>query len=230
MPAASAEKKRIVSKVFRAGSGLSRTPVSAARCEALPLKFSDGAWLPASLLRRLSSESIRLEQIASGVNKRHASRESCSRAKFPRFLLAYFSCFFLKSRRENFLTTSGCAGLQSSFARLHPRRSDSRPTGWTRGADGPYLNNVMPPRNGTFAFPAVLSATGAFSNLSTLSPSTGLIPFTVNSPLWSDAAIKSRWIAVPNDGPPYTSDEQISFVPVGEWPSRMERSSSSTSS
>ena len=87
----------------------------------------------------------------------------------------------------------------------------------TRDPIGPYLNNIMPPRNGTFAFPPVLSATGAFSNLSTLSPSTGLIPFTVNSPLWSDAAIKSRWIAVPNDGPPYTSDEQISFVPVGEW-------------
>lgn len=87
----------------------------------------------------------------------------------------------------------------------------------TRAPIGPYLNNVMPPRNGTFAFPAVLSATGAFSNLSTLTPSTGLIPFTVNSPLWSDAAIKTRWVAVPNDGPPYTSDEQISFVPVGEW-------------
>jgi hypothetical protein len=87
----------------------------------------------------------------------------------------------------------------------------------TRDPIGPYLNNVMPPRNGTFAFPAVLSATGAFSNLSTLTPATGLIPFTVNSPLWSDAAIKSRWIAVPNDGPPYTSDEQIGFVPVGEW-------------
>jgi mono/diheme cytochrome c family protein len=86
-----------------------------------------------------------------------------------------------------------------------------------RAPIGPYLNNVMPPTSGAFAFPPVLSATGAFSNLSALTPSTGLIPYTVNSPLWSDAAIKSRWIAVPNDGFPYTSDEQISFVPVGEW-------------
>ncbi|MEY2488690.1 MAG: hypothetical protein QOC70_632 [Verrucomicrobiota bacterium] len=82
---------------------------------------------------------------------------------------------------------------------------------------GPYLNNIMPPANGAFAFPPVLSATGAFSNASTLTPSAGLIPFTVNSPLWSDGAIKTRWIAVPNDGPPYTSGEQIGFVPVGEW-------------
>jgi hypothetical protein len=87
----------------------------------------------------------------------------------------------------------------------------------TRAPIGPYLNNIMPPASGAFAFPPVLSATGAFSNLSTLSPSTGLIPFTVNSPLWSDGAVKTRWVAVPNDGPPYTSDEQISFVPVGEW-------------
>lgn len=82
---------------------------------------------------------------------------------------------------------------------------------------GPYLNNIMPPANGAFAFPPVLSATGAFSDLGALNPSTGLIPYTVNSPLWSDGAIKSRWVAVPNDGPPYTGDEQISFVPVGEW-------------
>ena len=87
----------------------------------------------------------------------------------------------------------------------------------SRAPIGPYLNNVMPPASGAGTFPPVLSATGAFSNLNTLAPSTGLIPFTVNSPLWSDAAIKTRWIAVPNDGPPYASNEQISFLPVGEW-------------
>ena len=87
----------------------------------------------------------------------------------------------------------------------------------SRDPIGPYLNNIMPPTNGAFAFPPVLSATGAFSNLGTLTPSTGLIPYAVNSALWSDAAIKSRWVAVPNDGPPYASDEQISFVPTGEW-------------
>ncbi|MBA3883486.1 MAG: hypothetical protein H0X73_12465, partial [Chthoniobacterales bacterium] len=87
----------------------------------------------------------------------------------------------------------------------------------TRAAIGPYLNNVMPPKDGAFAFPPVLSATGAFRDLQTLTPVDGLIPFTVNSPLWSDGAIKSRWMAVPNDGPPYTAAEQIAFAPVGEW-------------
>ncbi len=82
---------------------------------------------------------------------------------------------------------------------------------------GPFLNNVMPSTAGAFEFPASLSATGAFSDVRNLTPATGVIPFTVNSPLWSDGAVKSRWIAVPNDGPPYTADEQIRFAPVGEW-------------
>ncbi len=87
----------------------------------------------------------------------------------------------------------------------------------TRAAIGPYLNNIMPPKTGAFPFPPVLSATGAFSNLTTLTPATGIIPFTVNSPLWSDGAVKTRWLAVPNDGPPYSPAEQISFAPAGDW-------------
>ncbi len=82
---------------------------------------------------------------------------------------------------------------------------------------GAYLNGVFPPTADAFAFPPVLSATHAFSDLRTLAPAAGFVPFTVNSPLWSDGAIKTRWMAVPNDGPPYTPEEQINFAPVGEW-------------
>ncbi|MDQ3115422.1 MAG: hypothetical protein M3Q86_02235 [Verrucomicrobiota bacterium] len=39
----------------------------------------------------------------------------------------------------------------------------------------------------------------------------------MNSPLWSDAALKQRWLAVPNDGPPYDPGEQIDFVATGEY-------------
>ncbi|WP_150107231.1 immunoglobulin domain-containing protein [Pedosphaera parvula] len=65
--------------------------------------------------------------------------------------------------------------------------------------------------------PAVLSQVGVFTNLSNLATDSGLIPYDVNSPLWSDAALKSRWIAVPNDGAPDSSDEQIGFAATGEW-------------
>lgn len=65
--------------------------------------------------------------------------------------------------------------------------------------------------------PALLSQTGAFSNLATLTPATGIIPYEVNSPLWSDGAVKRRWIAVPNDGAPYGANETIGFTRTGNW-------------
>jgi|GEM_PF-323233 len=65
--------------------------------------------------------------------------------------------------------------------------------------------------------PQFLSQTGAFSNLSNLNPRSGLVPYTVNTPLWSDGASKKRWIAVPNDGSHNTNAEQITFSENGEW-------------
>src|SRR5205823_3838257 len=65
--------------------------------------------------------------------------------------------------------------------------------------------------------PATLSATGAFSNLATLTPAVGIIPFDVNAPLWSDGASKKRWIALPNNGSPYDASETITFATAGPW-------------
>ncbi|MBX7208892.1 MAG: PQQ-dependent sugar dehydrogenase [Verrucomicrobiaceae bacterium] len=65
--------------------------------------------------------------------------------------------------------------------------------------------------------PATLSATGAFSDLATLTPAPGVIAFDVNSPLYSDNALKQRWIAVPNNGAPYDSTETVGFNSAAEW-------------
>jgi uncharacterized repeat protein (TIGR03806 family) len=65
--------------------------------------------------------------------------------------------------------------------------------------------------------PPLLSQTGAFTNLATLAPNNSLLPYTVNTPLWSDNAVKFRWMSVPNDGAPYTASEMISFSPTGAW-------------
>jgi uncharacterized repeat protein (TIGR03806 family) len=65
--------------------------------------------------------------------------------------------------------------------------------------------------------PSLLSLSGAFEDVRTLRPSNGLIPYDVNTPLWSDGAIKQRWIAVPNDGPPYSPNETVGFGATGEW-------------
>jgi len=65
--------------------------------------------------------------------------------------------------------------------------------------------------------PATLSATGAFSSLSTLTPRSGLMPYDLVQPLWSDGADKKRWIAIPNDGNPDTAGEQIQFSENEPW-------------
>ncbi|MDF1837811.1 MAG: PQQ-dependent sugar dehydrogenase [Planctomycetota bacterium] len=59
--------------------------------------------------------------------------------------------------------------------------------------------------------PQLLSQIGVFSDLVNLTPRAGLIPYDLNSPFWSDAAIKSRWIAIPNDGTHDTASERIGF-------------------
>jgi uncharacterized repeat protein (TIGR03806 family) len=65
--------------------------------------------------------------------------------------------------------------------------------------------------------PAKLSLTGAFANTPSLTPVPGLIPYVPNTPLWSDGAVKTRWMAVPYNGSPNTPDEQITYAATGEW-------------
>lgn len=58
--------------------------------------------------------------------------------------------------------------------------------------------------------PKLLSETGAFANLKNLTPQKFLIPYSVNSPLWSDGAVKTRWFALPENS-------KINFAATGEW-------------
>ncbi|MDA9774115.1 NPCBM/NEW2 domain-containing protein [Saprospiraceae bacterium] len=65
--------------------------------------------------------------------------------------------------------------------------------------------------------PNLLSETGVFTDLENLKVKNGFIPYDVNSPLWSDGAVKKRWLAVPNDGKHDSATEQISFDSDFEW-------------
>lgn len=65
--------------------------------------------------------------------------------------------------------------------------------------------------------PQLLSQTTAFSDVENLIPAAGVIPYDVIQPLWSDGADKQRWISIPNDGTPNTSDEQIGWSKEGHW-------------
>jgi glucose/arabinose dehydrogenase len=48
------------------------------------------------------------------------------------------------------------------------------------------------------SYPATLSATGLFADVTDLSPAPGLLPYTPNLPFWSDHALKRRWFALPD--------------------------------
>ncbi len=67
------------------------------------------------------------------------------------------------------------------------------------------------------SLPPVLSQTGVFTNTPGMTPYGGLIPYAPNVALWSDGALKTRYVAVPNNGAPYTPAEQISFALTGNW-------------
>lgn len=54
-----------------------------------------------------------------------------------------------------------------------------------------------PPATVVQDFPRKLSETGLFVSTKDLTPAPGLVPYSVNSQLWSDGAIKDRWLAIP---------------------------------
>ncbi len=88
-----------------------------------------------------------------------------------------------------------------------------RPFGLSeRPQSAPYLGL---PRSAAGAMPRLLSQTGVFREMRSLSPSDGLIPYELIVPFWSDGASKRRWIAVPNT--PHARFERIRFSTTGAW-------------
>ena len=86
-----------------------------------------------------------------------------------------------------------------------------------RKSAAPYGLNLRPPlkaylqmpERASGAIPRLLSQSGAFKDTPGLVPDDALIPYDLIVSFWSDGAMKSRWISVP--------DEKIKFVPTGEW-------------
>lgn len=59
--------------------------------------------------------------------------------------------------------------------------------------------------------PALLSQTGAFSNVATLTPNAGVVPYQPNVDFWSDYAHKQRWFAIKDTTP------TIGYSSAGHW-------------
>lgn len=71
-----------------------------------------------------------------------------------------------------------------------------------------FFRNTNPTN---FALPTTLAATGVFTNLATLEPNPGVVPYDINLPFWSDYAHKQRWFTVTN------LNRTIGFNPDGNW-------------
>ncbi|HEV8543983.1 MAG TPA: PQQ-dependent sugar dehydrogenase [Verrucomicrobiae bacterium] len=70
----------------------------------------------------------------------------------------------------------------------------------------------------TESYPVSLSDTGIFSDLASLTPNVGILPYEVNVPFWSDGAIKRRWFSVP-DGQSiqFSREQNWTFPPGAIW-------------
>jgi len=84
-------------------------------------------------------------------------------------------------------STAGRAGLPAPS----PYAYETRPTSQTCVAP------VPPPIGAQDPFPKTLSATGCVDNKDPKRIADGVIPYEVNSALWSDGAGKGRWVSIP---------------------------------
>lgn len=69
-----------------------------------------------------------------------------------------------------------------------------------------------PPTNGPAT---LLSQTGCFDPLDPTQAMSGLIPFDLNSPLWSDGAAKERWMALPDGATIGLAQDGDFLFPIG---------------
>ena len=124
-----------------------------------------------------------------------------------------WSLYYNGTNATNWQLLANMVGI-SSFG-TDPRNGDVLIA--ARGPEGTTTNNQPLQRlvySTNFVgapLPATLADTGAFSNLTTLTPNAGIIPYSINVPFWSDNAVKSRWISVPN------TNQFITFSTNGPW-------------
>lgn len=84
----------------------------------------------------------------------------------------------------------------------------------TRQLLEPYLKM---PKIDNGDFPPLLSLTGVFDDVFTLTSASGVVPYTVNTKQWNDGASMHRWIALPNSSGGGDIDSQIKFALEDAW-------------
>lgn len=99
--------------------------------------------------------------------------------------------------------------------------STANPASFAEKANGellvvPINGNLLAfqENGGTGSLPALLSDTGLFTDLTTLTPASGLVEYELQIPFYSDGASKRRWVGVP-DGSRINFSADQWILPVG---------------
>jgi glucose/arabinose dehydrogenase len=79
---------------------------------------------------------------------------------------------------------------------------------------GIYRLIPTPPDAPRYAFPRKLSETGLFKNVAAHTMADGVIPYSVNSPQWTDGAHQERWFAIPHQE---GEDRRIEYTYSNGW-------------
>lgn len=106
------------------------------------------------------------------------------------------------------LNGSGLAGI-SAFG-VDPRNGDILYADEQNATDG-RIKRIVPTASTGTPIPPTLAQTGAFTDLMTLTPHVGIVPYDLNVPFWSDNAFKTRWFSVPN------TNLTIGFARESNW-------------
>lgn len=108
-------------------------------------------------------------------------------------------------------------GKRTSLLESNP---DNAPVGWGQDADGEIyvvawskiLKVVRAPAHNV---PKKLSETKIFRNVQTLLTPSALVPYDIQSPLWSDGADKKRWVYVPAGAKATMKEDGTVTLPTG---------------
>jgi uncharacterized repeat protein (TIGR03806 family) len=76
--------------------------------------------------------------------------------------------------------------------------------------DGALYRLAFQPGSGGSPIPTSLRATGCVEANNPSLPASGMVPYTINAPFWSDGAVKQRWLALPDTA-------TIAVTPSGDW-------------
>lgn len=116
--------------------------------------------------------------------------------------------YFLLRNIHNNLYTDVSGASTDNQANIHL---------WTKHGRNNQQWEIIPVDGPAVTAPKFLSETQAFSDLGNMTPAQGIIPYTVNTSLWSDGSEKMRWISLPNDGTHDTAGEQVKMDHLGQW-------------